>query len=258
MGAKLVRRLSPEEEELAAKRAELATLQAQLAERELFLASARAELAAFEARYLREVGVLYAELDEWNARIAEAIAAKESTEERHTAAARARAQANESHCAAHGEAAQLKEFAPGIELKSLYREVAKRVHPDLATDYADREKRERLMKAANRAYQRGDADALRKILDEAETSPESVLGTGVAADLVRVIRQIRQLKNRQSQIELEIGALSESDIARLKAKAEEAVKQGNDLLAQMAADLTGRIKAARQRYETHTTKGKSP
>src|ERR1035438_4594398 len=68
------------------------------------------------------------------------------------------------------------------ELKTLYREVAKRVHPDLATDEADRHKREQLMAEANAAYQRGDADALRRILEEYEGSPESVRGAGIAAD----------------------------------------------------------------------------
>jgi AraC-like DNA-binding protein len=61
MKTELVRRLSPEEEELAAKREELVRLEAQLADQELFLASLKAELAAFEGLYLRRVGVLYAE-----------------------------------------------------------------------------------------------------------------------------------------------------------------------------------------------------
>jgi hypothetical protein len=127
-------RLSPEEEELAKKRGELGPLQIQLAERELYLASLRAELAAFEGRYLRQVGVLYAELDDLNAKIAELVADENGTENARSAATQARAQAAESRAASHGEAAEAKEFAPSPELKSLYREVAKRVHTDLATD----------------------------------------------------------------------------------------------------------------------------
>jgi hypothetical protein len=64
MTSEIVHHLSPEEQELAQKRKELALLQAELIDRELFLVNLRAELAAFEGRYLREVGVLYAELDE--------------------------------------------------------------------------------------------------------------------------------------------------------------------------------------------------
>jgi sulfur relay (sulfurtransferase) DsrC/TusE family protein len=46
----------------------------------LSLANLRAELAAFEGRYLREVGILYAELDDWNAKIAESVAEAAGTE----------------------------------------------------------------------------------------------------------------------------------------------------------------------------------
>jgi hypothetical protein len=67
-------RETPEERELAKKRAQLATLEAELAQRELDLSTLQNELRAFEARYLRIVGVLYAELDELAARIAEAQA----------------------------------------------------------------------------------------------------------------------------------------------------------------------------------------
>ena len=42
-----------------------------LAEREVELVDLRSQLAAFEGRYLRQVGALYAELDEWKARISE-------------------------------------------------------------------------------------------------------------------------------------------------------------------------------------------
>ncbi len=251
------RRLSPEEEELSKKRDELALLRVQLAERELCLANLRAELGALEGRYLRQVGVLYAELDEWNARLAELTAEEKRTEEARSAATQARAHAEESHAAAHGEAANAKEFAPSAELKSLYRELAKRVHPDLAIDEADRKQRERLMAEANRAYQNGDAEALRRILHEYESSPDSIRGTGVAADLVRVLRQLKQVRNRLAQIEEEITGLEGSEIATLQAKAEDASRKGRDLLAEMAADVQGRINVARRQYDGEVTRAKT-
>jgi hypothetical protein len=250
MNAEIIRRLSPEEEELAKKRNELALLQTELAERELDLANLRADLSAFEGRYLREVGVLYAELDDWNARIAQLVAEEAGTVEARSAAAEARTQAEESYSAAHGEAARAIEFTPSPELKKLYRDVAKRVHPDLATDDADRAERERLMAEANRAYQQGDVDALRRILEEYESSPESVQGTGVAADLVRVIRQIRQVQKRLVQIELEVASLIDSDIAKLRAKADAARAEGRELLSGMAENVRRRIEVARRRFES--------
>lgn len=250
-------RLSPEEEELAKKRDELALLQVQLAERELYLANRRAELTAFEGRYLRQVGVLYAELDDWSAKIAELLADENGTDEARSAATQARAQAADSGAASHREAAESKEFAPSPELKSLYREVAKRVHPDLATDDPDRGQRERLMAQANRAYENGDAEALRRILQEYESSPDSVRGTGVAVDLVRILRQLKQVRNRLARIEEEIASLGESDIAILQAKAEDAGRKGRDLLAEMAANVQGRINVAKGKYDGEVARAKT-
>lgn len=249
MHTEITRRLSPEEEELAKTREELARLQAELAERELFLTNLRAELSAFEGQYLRQVGALYAELDEWNAKIAERLAAQEGTEEARSAAAHARTQAEESKSAVQEASAKGEGFKASPELKKLFKEVARRIHPDYATDDADRRKREQLMKEANAAYERGDAEMLKRNLEEYESSPESVQGEGIAADLVRVIRQIKQVTSRLSQIEVEITSLIDSDIAKLKAKAEAARVEGRELLTEMAEDVRKRIDMARRRFE---------
>jgi multidrug efflux pump subunit AcrA (membrane-fusion protein) len=252
MNPEIVLQLSPEEEELAKKREELAILQVELADRELFLADLRAELAAFDGRYLREVGVLYAELDEWNARLAELRAEQAGTPEAKAEADEARTQAEEAYSAAHGEAANVQPFTPSPDLKKLYRETAKRVHPDTATDETDRARRERLMKEVNAAYAAGDEDALRRIIVGLENSPEAVHGLGVGADLIRVLRQLRLIKDRLKTITIELAALAETDIALLKAKTDIASSQGLDLLAEMEADVRGRISAARQMFDQTT------
>jgi hypothetical protein len=249
MSSEIVHRLSPEEEELAAKRDELAQLEARLADEELALASLKAELAAFEGVYLRRIGVLYSELDDWNARLAELRAERAATPEARSEATQARTQANESYSAAHGEAAEVQPFAPSPDLKKLFREAAKRVHPDTASDDADRTRRERLMKEVNAAYVAGDEDALRRILADLDSSPDAVQGSGVGADLVRVLRQLRLVKNRFAAINLELAVLAKTDIALLKAKADIAASQGMDLLAEMEADVKRRISTVRQMYE---------
>jgi len=253
MNAEIVLQLSPEEEELAKKREELAILQVELADRELFLANLRAELAAFDGRYLREVGVLYAELDEWNARLAELRAEQAGTPEAKAEADEARTQAEEAYSAAHGEAANVQPFTPSPDLKKLYREAAKRVHPDTATDETDRARRERLMKEVNAAYAAGDEDALRRIIVGLENSSEAVQGLGVGADLIRVLRQLRLVRDRLAAIDTELAALGETDIATLKAKADIAASRGMDLLAEMETDIKGRISAVRQIFDQ--TKG---
>jgi hypothetical protein len=250
MKTELVRRLTPEEEELAAKREELARLEAQLADQELLLASLKAELAAFEGLYLRRVGVLYAELDEWNARLAELHAEQAGTPKAKAEAAEARTQAEEAYSAAHGEAAEVQPFTSSPELKKLYREAAKRVHPDTATDEKDRARRERLMKEVNAAYAAGDEDALRRILAGLDVSPDAVQGSGIGADLIRVLRQLKQIRDRIATIEFEIAKMSETDIAKLKAKADQAEMEGRDLLADMATTVQGRVNVAKQQFQS--------
>lgn len=255
MSLEIVRQLTPEEEELAAKREELARLEAELADRELTLASLKAELAAFEGLYLRRVGVLYAELDEWNARLAELRAEQAGTPDAKTEATEARSQAQESYSSVHSEAADVQPFTPSPELRRLYREAAKRVHPDTATDERDRARRERLMKEVNAAYAAGDEEALRRILSDLENSPDAVQGSGVGADLVRVLRQLKQVRDRIGVIEMEIASILESDIARLKAKADDAAAAGQDLLAEMATAVQGRVVVAKQEFQSNEQGG---
>ncbi len=254
MPTEIVHHLSPEEQELARKRQELALLQVELTDRELSLASLRAEVAAFEGRYLREVGVLYAELDDWNAKIAELAAEADDSEEAWSAAAEARGQAEESYAAAHGEAAKAADFSPSPGLKKLFREVVRQIHPDNAADEADRKVRNRLMAEANLAYMRGDADALRRILEEYKSSPESVKGEGIGADLVRVLRQIDRIVKRLAQIEAEAAELASSEIALLMAKVETATAKGRNLLAEMKLDVQRRIDLSRNEYEDRSSK----
>src|SRR5579862_9425298 len=93
--------VKPEEQELARKREEQASLEAELAERELRSANLRAELGAFERQYLHFVGSRYAELDELKARIAEQLATEQPDNDRAQQAARdARVRANETKSAA--------------------------------------------------------------------------------------------------------------------------------------------------------------
>src|SRR5580692_11089481 len=106
MSTHLTRRLKPEEEEILRKREELATIRAALAERELELVDLRRQLAAFEGRYLRRVGVLYAELDEWEARISELRARLEPSAAAKEQAEQAREQARQTYSEAHGAASE--------------------------------------------------------------------------------------------------------------------------------------------------------
>jgi hypothetical protein len=220
MKSDITRRQTPEEQELSRKLSELGKFETELAQRELDLATLQAELHTFEAKYIRIVGIRYTELDEIEAQIAEAEARLKPKDNRiQEQAAQARAQAQESAQAA-GIAQKPREekFKPSESLTKLYREVAKCIHPDLATDEKERSRRQQLMVDANSAYEEGDQAKLRTILAEWESSPESVEGEGTVAELVRVIRKIAQVEKRLRVIETEIAQLEESELYQLKTK----------------------------------------
>ena len=243
--------LTPEDQELARKLEEQAVLEAELAERELRAANLRGELGAFERRYLHFVGSRYAELDEWQARLAELRAEERPGNERaKQAAGEARARAEETKSAAGEKSSQEPHaFTATPEMKRLYREVAKRIHPDLTSDRKDRSKRQHLMAEANRAYERGDQERLVKILTEYEHSPEAVEGEGPGAELIRVIRRVSQARSRLAEIEAEMQELLRSDLHQLKLRVDEAEKGGHDILKQMIAKVDQQIAAAQQALE---------
>lgn len=247
MPVEIVRKPTPEQEELDRKRAELALVRALLAERELDLADLRAELKSFEGRYLREVGVLYAELDEWEAKIADLEAKLNPSQRAEQCAQDARNRADESHEAAHGEASKSKDFNPSPALKNLFREAARRIHPDFAKDDADRERRTRLMAQANDAYDRGDGDALQRILDDFDESGETIQGEGIGAELIRIIRQIHHAKKNIDAIDCELVTLHTSATYQLMQGSEHAKQDGRDLLAEIATALHRKIDDARGR-----------
>ena len=241
----------PEEQELARKREEQAALEAELAERELRSANLRAELGAFERQYLHFVGSRYAELDELKAQIAERLARERPGEEGAQRAARdARARADETKSVAGEKADQEpRAFESSPEMKRLYREVAKRVHPDLTSDRDDRSKRQQLMAEANEAYERGDEARLARILTAYECSPEAVKGDGAGADLVRVIRRVSQARGRLAEIEAETQGLLRSDLYQLKSRVDEAERFGRDVLKEMISKVEDQIALATQRLK---------
>jgi hypothetical protein len=200
-----VRSLRPEDAELAKKLEELAGLESQLADLELQLFNLHLELREFESLYCAKVGAVYAELDELEALIAERIAQKKPNDPRVAeAASTARKQADESRKSAT-EAMEVHAHPKRSEsLRELYKIAARRLHPDLARDDVDRKIRERLMTEANLAYARGDEARLRAILEEYDSSPDMVVGSDVAAELVRAIRRISLVNKIQSDLRLEL------------------------------------------------------
>ena len=249
MPAEIILQQTPDDLDLLDKREQLAAVRARLAERESELAQLRAQLKTFEGRYLRQVGVLYAELDDLEARIAEREVDLYDSESARIRAENARQRAQETHDAAFGEAREAEEFEPPPSLKTLFREVAKRVHPDFARDAAEQKHFTLLMARANQAYNRGDTETLQRLLDDHREINASIAGEGAAAELLRIARQIRHAERDIAKLDAERHTLLTSEIAQLHLDAEAAALEHRDLLTELAAKLREQVAEARYRFE---------
>jgi hypothetical protein len=238
----------PGAEELARRKGELLVISEALLERERELAVHRAELHAFETRYREVLGARYALLDE----LAEQL--EEGSGERG------------DDPSLNGEADGPGERFPGQGLpggqnwawgkrqpepeprpviddtaKRLFRQLARNIHPDLAGDPVERERRTNLMVAANYAYEQGDVQTLRRLLEDWEASPEAVTGTGALAELERTVRRIAQVRARMARIDEELADLEASAMGWLRRRVEKAAREGWDLLGHMVKELDRQI-----------------
>ena len=197
--------LTPEDGELQRKQANLTELEAQLADRELELASLLGDLVHFEKRYLQTVGRRYALLDELKAKIAEARAKQNPHEaDAREEARQARAKAQKSakalgeenpESASHDNTASSAKPNRSESLRTLYRQAAKLLHPDLTLDPNEREKSRRLMAEADDAYVKGDEERIRAICREWHASHDSVQRDDSDAQTVPSRPQIRRVTN---------------------------------------------------------------
>lgn len=241
--------LTPEEEHLGQQERLLEELTEQLAIKEEEFTSTGADFARFRIHYLRRFAPLYAELDRLEAEIARRASVAEDTPEARSKAREASARAAESEQAQLEAGAELAaeegpRAAPSDDLRSLFRQAAKRLHPDLATDDADRARRTAVMASLNAAYAAGDEAAMRRILDGEAARPEAVTGDDTGARLVRVLRKIAQVRARFTELVQLTEALEADPLYRLFAQCREVWNADEDPLAEDEADLRTRIASA--------------
>lgn len=241
--------LAPEEIELNKKRRILERLKDRLADREEAMADLRAELEQFEARYSMDVARLYADFDEIEAEIAEEELKlvpddeeiKKRVEELRRRAEESAARADSAH--------EAEEYIPTPEAKKAYHDLARAIHPDLALDAGEKERRHGLMAELNQAYSSGDQRKLDKMIEDLKNSPDSVKGESIGDDWVRAVRQIYQIRKRFKELDIEKAEAEASELHELRMKVKDEMAEGRDLLKQMAERTRSHILKARRRLE---------
>jgi hypothetical protein len=141
------------------------------------------------------------------------------------------------------------EFDPSPSLKTLFREVARRIHPDFASDEAEQKHFTLLMTRANHAYSCGDAETLQRLLDDHLDVNAAVADEGDGVTLLRLARQIQHAVRDIARLDGEQQTLLQSEIGQLYTGAEAAAHEDRDLLAELAAGLRERIADAQYRLE---------
>lgn len=258
MPTAIVRTPRPEEDELQLKKLELGAIETQIAALQLELETLQTDLGAFSDRYLRTVGVKYAELDSIEAEIRRILAERQPLDTVARASAeKAKQRAEQSQRETQDAQARPERpaFHPAAESQDLYRNLVKRVHPDLARDPADRDRREHLMKAANQAYRAGDTATLQRLLNGLDTEPDPAAGDDIGTQLVKIIRRIAAAKRRIAELQQELVTVTASEAALLREKVDDAAAQGRDLLAELTNEVELGISTRRRELTTLTKMG---
>ncbi|GHC75732.1 J domain-containing protein [Streptomyces flavofungini] len=205
-----------------------------LIEYEIAVETFRVEVENFSRLHHQKLGPMYSRLDELDALIAEAVAARSGDPEDLRKADEARARVMPMPAVEelfHGwmdgdglfpeAAAMLTEQSvrppqrvrPSDEVRKLYRELVRKAHPDLAQDEKERGRRDEFITRVNAAYGRGDEALLRELLAEwaAGPVPEELRPTPSE----ELYARLEWLARRKELLSVVAGELEESAIGSM-------------------------------------------
>ncbi|MGW7449593.1 rhodanese-like domain-containing protein [Kitasatospora sp. NPDC054795] len=220
----------------------------------------RVEIDNFALIHHQLLGPLYARLDELDALVAEAVAARTGRPEDLRRAAEARQQVEDlpdldalfdsvrEQSGQDGEAAPPpaapERVRPGKDAQRIYRELVRRAHPDLTTDPAEQQRRAAFLARVNEAYAYGDATALGALAAEWSTAPQAAPAVDAPdrADWLR--RRLDWLTAKITETATEQVRLEQTPMGQLLALAPQ---DPDRLLEQLAEELLA--KAAERRTE---------
>ncbi|MDT0342214.1 J domain-containing protein [Streptomyces litchfieldiae] len=228
-----------------------------LIEFEIAVETFRIEVENFSRLHEQRLGPLYARLEELDAEIAEAVAARTGDPEDERRARQARAAVSplplvselfqgwldsegfspEGYAMLTQQSVQEPpRVRPGEEARKIYRELVRRCHPDLAVDATERDRRDAFLARVNKAYARGDADELRDLAAEWERGGQGPdAGRAYAEELYARLEWLAQRKELLADA---AAALEDSAIGSMLRMAGE---DPDGMLDDIAAELRQRV-----------------
>ena len=246
--------MTPEQQEIENKKQEIQSHEQRLADLESEYADFCVRLRRFETAYLRRIAPLYHRLDRWRMRI-EAVDmilsrlrdVREGVslppddpflwEQQCSELIRERWQAHQQ-VEIGGDFADLPE-QEAAEAKSLYRELARRFHPDLAEMDEIRSARTKVMVEINQAYHEQDIAKLREIQNRPDIrDPDRET---VGETLIRLIRRVAQMRRLVREAEDRLDERKTSELSLLMLRCERDYERSGDHFSSVAGMLSEQI-----------------
>lgn len=241
---------------------EVQALRDQLAQLEQEHADLVVELSEFETLYTARVGPVQAKLEEAQLHIAEYKLRLDLLQWRGSSLSpgqleaevdyRLRDQRRYAHTV-HDQAEAAQRAIPHIpidpaaqlDLKQIYRELAKRTHPDLAADDVDRAARGQQMKMINALYAQRDVNGLRdlfrklNVVEERRRESPEEQAVRLSQEHDRLVAAIKRVKG-------DIAELNHSAMMSLKLDTALGRSRRRDVLAEVAAKVQAQLAEAEQ------------
>jgi hypothetical protein len=257
----LVRLPTPEEQAYAAALAELEIRHQRATDLQVELETLKLDLSRFEAEYHARVGYLFVELDrvrlacdEWGRRIARLranlrsnLAELEDDIAEAFAKRRADIHAEEAESRRYQSTFAEEQTRPTLapdeaaELKRLYRDLARRFHPDLARSDDERQRCAEQMLRINTAYRDRDLSALKDIAAATEPDSPAFARQTVAKRLAWVHAELARLDGVIAGLRQAIERVHTSDTYQLWQRAQ----ADAGLFDRLATGMTRELDAAR-------------
>lgn len=236
------------QEQVGHLRAELEALMPQLVDAEAELAERHAAINAFEFRLrarlsplTRKLSVLDEEIRELRRQLrwfgegwyAEAASDAAAWARGHSATGEGEYRYRETPTTARPE----QDEDTRAEMKKLYRQLARRFHPDTAVDKTDRAYRTQLMMAINAAYASGDLTKLHELAESPESNHQLDYSRADQKLAETLLREVTRIKRRLAEIKQEVSRLEKHESAKLMKKMAMAEADGRDYLAELEKQM---------------------
>lgn len=138
--------------------------------------------------------------------------------------------------------AKKSKYSPKMEeqIKKLFRELARRFHPDLTSDPEEKKWREEIMTRVNQAYSNRDLKALRALAERPDRPVDSPNQTK-EEEIANLKAELKRLDGVISDLKARIKHLEQSPAWQLKMEARLKRRSGADLLTELEAKIQEQI-----------------